>query len=310
MCAAWTAAPTVGAYEDLRSEMSGIYPSQFSNSLNADTLDPMLIRILAALTLVAIPQIATAQFRPVAAEVAVGEKYHIEAAYGWWDAQPELIVNSESLGILGTDVDLINDLGIEKRRLGKFNVVLRPATKHRLKFERLPISYERDSFPVQRSFIFNGQSYSVGLPVTTSVDFTTYSFGYEYDFLYFPRGFIGANINMKLTNIDVDLRSPIGSEFFQQGAPIPAVGFAGRGYITKNFAVDGEFTFFRIPESLEEQLDGDGSYNDFDIHGTYNINNYIGAQLGWRKTTIFYEAEFDRGDLKFSGIYFGGVVRY
>ena len=269
------------------------------------------ILALAALTLLAASsQPAFAQFRPTNGEAAVGENYHIEASYGWWNAKPELIVNSESLDILGTDVDLINDLGIEQKRLGKFNLVLKPSKKHRFKFERLPIQYERDAFPVQRSFIFNGQRYSVGLPVTTTVDFTTYSFGYEYDFLYFPRGFIGANINMKLTNIDVDLRSPIGSEFFQQAAPIPAFGFAGRGYLTRNFAVDGEFTFFRIPQSLEEQLDGDGSYNDFDIHGTYNFNRFVGAQLGWRKTTIFYEAEFDSGDLKFSGIYFGGVIRY
>ena len=163
---------------------------------------------------------------------------------------------------------------------------------------------------MQRSFIFNGQRYSIGLPVTTTVDFTTYSFAYEYDFLYFPRGFIGANINVKYTNIDVDLQSPIGSEFFKQAVPIPAFGFAGRGYVTPNFAIDGEFTFFRIPENLEEQLDGDGSYNDFDIHGTYNFNKYIGAQVGWRKTTVFYQAEFDSGDLKFKGMYFGGVVRY
>ena len=292
---------------DGRNDSWGIRKDQNGFRLldRSDTLDLMLMRILAALTLVAIPQIATAQFRPVAAEAAVGEKYHIEAAYGWWDAQPELIVNSESLGILGTDVDLISDLGIEKHRLGKFNLVLRPAKKHRLKFERLPITYERDSFPVQRSFIFNGQSYSVGLPVTTSVDFTTYSFGYEYDFLYFPRGFIGANINMKLTNIDVDLRSPIGSEFFQQSAPIPAFGFAGRGYITKNFAVDGEFTFFRIPENLEEQLDGDGSYNDFDIHGTYNFNNYIGAQLG-----LAEDDDLLRGRVRFGRLeVFGDLLR-
>jgi hypothetical protein len=306
MCAAWTAAKTAGASGPIQKPTS-------------DILDPMRMRIaawrnyalltLAALTLLATSQPAFAQFRPVA-EAAVGENYHIEAAYSWWDAKPELLVNSESLDILGTDVDLINDLGIEQKRLGKFNLVLKPSKKHRFKFERLPIQYERDAFPVQRSFIFNGQRYSVGLPVTTTVDFTTYSFGYEYDFLYFPRGFIGANINMKLTNIDVDLRSPIGSEFFQQAAPIPAFGFAGRGYITRNFAVDGEFTFFRIPESLEEQLDGDGSYNDFDLHGTYNFNRFVGAQLGWRKTTIFYEAEFDSGDLKFSGLYFGGVIRY
>ena len=36
----------------------------------------------------------------------------------------------------------------------------------------------------------------------------------------------------------------------------------------------------------------------------------IGAQLGWHRTTIFYSAERDSGDLKFKGWYFGGVVRY
>ena len=265
--------------------------------------------ILGALGLLAAPAPAVAQYRP-APEAAVGEDYHIEASYGWWDATPELIVNSESLGILGTDVDLVSDLGIEKHRLGKLDLVLRPAKKHRLKYQHLPIKYETDAFAVQRSFIFNGQRYNIGLPVTTSVNFSTDSFGYEYDFLYFPRGFVGANINMKLTTIDVDLQSPIGSEFFQQSAPIPSIGFAGRGYVTKNLAIDSEITFFRIPDSLEEQLEGDGSYNDFDLHATYNFNKYVGGQLGYRKTTIFYETISDRGDLKFTGIYFGGVVRY
>jgi hypothetical protein len=142
------------------------------------------------------------------------------------------------------------------------------------------------------------------------VDFSSDTFGYEYDFIHMPWGFIGASINLKLTTIDVDLESPIGSEFFSQTAPVPAFGFAGRGYITPNLSVDAEFSFFRIPQSLEDQLDGDGSYNDFDIHTTYNINKYVGTQLGWRRTTIFYEAELDSGDLKFSGLYFGGVVRY
>ncbi|HEX8029457.1 MAG TPA: hypothetical protein VF491_13380 [Vicinamibacterales bacterium] len=265
--------------------------------------------ILGALGLLAVPSTAVAQYRP-APEAAVGENYHIEGAYGWWDAKPELIVRSESLGILGSDVDLISDLGIEQHRLGKLDLVLRPSKKHRLKYQRLPIRYETDAFQVTRSFVFNGQRYTVGLPVTTSVDFSTNSFTYEYDFLYFPRGFVGANVGMKLTNIDVQLDSPIGSEFFKQSAPIPAIGFAGRGYLSRNFAVDAEMTFFRIPDSLEETIDGDGSYNDFDIHGTYNFTRNVGAQLGWRKTTIFYETANDAGDLKFTGFYFGGVVRY
>ena len=70
------------------------------------------------------------------------------------------------------------------------------------------------------------------------------------------------------------------------------------------------FTFFRIPDSLKQQLDGDGSYNDFDLHGTYNITRNAGAQFGWRKTTVFYKTDADTGNLGFKGFYFGGVVRY
>ena len=265
---------------------------------------------VALLGSVALPSTAQAQYPSAEPRPGIAEDYHIEAAYGWWNASPELMVSSESLDIIGSDVDLINDLGIEQHQLGKFDLILKPAKKHRLKYQRLPIKYETDAFRVTREFVFNGQRYNVGLPVTTSVNFSSHSFGYEYDFLHFPRFFVGAGVSMKLTNVHVDLQSPIGVEFFKQTAPIPAINFAGRGYITPNLSVDSEIAFFRIPSNIEEQIDGDGSYNDFDIHATYNINKYVGAQLGWRKTTIFYEADRDRGDLKFTGTYFGGVVRY
>jgi hypothetical protein len=262
------------------------------------------------LGVVAAPSTASAQYRPVTTGEAVGEDYHIEAAYSWWNAEPSLIVNSESLEILGTDVDLITDLGIEKKRLGALDIVLRPSRKHRFRFQRLPIKYEVDAFPVQREFIFNGQLFRIGLPVTTTVDFTTYRFGYEYDFLYFKKGFLGALLDVKYTNVDVTLDSPIGSEFVSATAPIPTVGVVGRGYVLPNLAVNGELSFFRTPEGLQEQLDGNASYTDFDINGTYNFTKNVGAKFGYRRTTVFYDVELDTGDLKFSGLYFGGVVRY
>jgi hypothetical protein len=256
---------------------------------------------------------ASAQYRPQGSfngGEAVGESYHIEAAYAWWDAEPSLIVNSESLGIIGTDVDLISDLGIEKKRLAMFDVVLRPAKKHRFRFQRMPIVYETDAFPVSREFVFNGQRYRLGLPVTTKVDFTTYRFGYEYDFLYFRRGFLGALVDLKYTNVDVSLESPIGNEFVSATAPVPTIGVVGRGYVLPMLAVNGELTFFRTPDSLSEQLDGDASYTDFDINGTFNINRNVGVKMGYRRTTVFYDVELDTGDLKFKGLYFGAVVRY
>jgi hypothetical protein len=271
----------------------------------------MVVSLL-ALGMVAAPSTAVAQYRPSTsfADAAVGEDYRFEAAYGWWNAEPSLIVNSESLGIVGTDIDLISDLGIEKHTLGTFDLVLRGGRKHRFKYQRLPIKYETDAFQVSREFVFNGQRYRIGLPVTTTVDFTTHRFGYEYDFLYFRRGFFGALIDLKYTNVDVSLDSPIGAEFISATAPIPTIGFVGRGYVLPNLAINGELSFFRTPEGLSEQIDGDASYTDFDINGTYNFTKNVGFKMGYRRTSVFYDVELDTGDLKFKGMYFGGVVRY
>ncbi len=270
-----------------------------------------VVALLVSLGVLAAPSSASAQYRPYAvAGESVGEDYHIEASYGWWNAEPSLIVNSESLEILGTDVDLVSDLGIEKKKLGAFDLVLRPGRKHKFRYQRLPIKYETDSFPVQRRFTFNGQTFNVGIPVSTSVDFTTHRFGYEYDFLYLTKGFLGALIDLKYTNVDLDLRSPIHSEFVKAAAPIPTVGIVGRGYVLPNLAVNGEWTFFRTPEGLAEQLEGNASYTDFDINGTFNFTKNVGAKVGYRRTTVFYDVELDTGDLKFKGLYFGGVVRY
>ena len=105
--------------------------------------------------------------------------------------------------------------------------------------------------------------------------------------------------------------SPLNSpEFVTATAPIPTVGVVGRAYPIPNLAINGELTFFRTPSSLAEQLDGNASYTDFDINGTFNFTKNFGAKMGYRRTTVFYDVEFDRGDLKFTGLYFGGVVRY
>lgn len=250
---------------------------------------------------------ALAQFRPPM-EAAVGEDYHVEASYGWWNATPGLIVNSESLGILGTDVNLVEDLGIAKKNLGRLNVVLRPATKHKFRFEYLPVEYLTDAVTLQREFVFNGQRYRVGLPVSTTAQYNTFRFGYEYDFIYRNRGFAGVLLDAKYTDVRVELQSPIGEEFTTAVAPIPTIGFVGRGYVTKNVAIGGELSFFRVPDNLSE--DYDGEYTDFDIYGTVNFTNNVGATVGYRSVDVFYQADRDTGSLTFKGLYFTGVVRF
>ncbi|MCC7240548.1 MAG: hypothetical protein IT180_01375 [Acidobacteria bacterium] len=251
-------------------------------------------------------QSASAQFRP-AAPPAIGEDYHVEVSYGWWDADPSLIVNSESLGILGTDVDLVTDLGIEKKRLGKLDIVLRPAIKHKFRIEYLPIKYAAETV-IQREFVFNGQRYRVGLPVNTNADFKTYRFGYEYDFVHRSRGFAGVLFDVKYTDVNIELLSPIGPEYTTAVAPIPTIGLVGRGYVARNVAIGGEVSFFKVPDNLSE--DYEGKYTDIDVYGTVNFTNNVGATVGYRSVDVFYRADNDTGTLKFKGLYLSGVIRF
>lgn len=261
---------------------------------------------LGALGVAASAREANAQYRPPSGPV-VGEDYHIEGTLGWWNADPSLVVNSTALGIVGSDIDLVDDLGIVKKRLRQLGVTLRPARKHKFRFEYLPINYDSDAV-LRRSFVFNGQRYNIGLPVQTTAGFETYRYGYEYDFVSMKRGYAGVMLDLKYTNVDVSLRSPIGEEFTSAAAPIPTIGFTGRGYVAPSVSVTGEFSFMRVPEKFRDTFDG--KYTDFNLYGTVNINRYVGGQVGFRTISIFYDTDNDTGTLKFKGLYFGGVVRY
>ena len=91
-------------------------------------------------------------------------------------------------------------------------------------------------------------------------------------------------------------------------APIPNIGGIGRVYVTPNISITGEFVGINIPETSSG--DFKAHYFDFDLYGTVNFNDYVGAQLGFRSLDLGYTIKKDQGAFLMKGIYFGGVVRY
>ena len=258
---------------------------------------------------------AEAQYgaRRTTANRATGETYRVEVAGTIWNPTPDIVISSESLGILGDQVDFVNTLGIEKTKFKQLKLVLSPATKHKFRFEYTPIHYTAQK-TVPTSFIFNGQRFNLGVPVTTDLMWKAYRFGYEWDFVYRDRGFAGFVADLKYTNVKATLTANVagttGTEFTEAKAPIPAVGFIGRGYVVPNISITGEFTFFKLPEKALNSEDYSGKYYDFDLYGTVNFTNNLGAQLGYRSFDVFYKVKKDNGTMKLKGVYFGGVARF
>ena len=244
-------------------------------------------------------------------DVATGETYHVEASGTLWNPSPDIVISSESLGILGSQVDFVNTLGIEKSTFKQLKLVLRPARKHKFRFEYTPIDYIAQT-TLQTSFVFNGQRYNVGLPVATELRWNAYNFAYEWDFVYRSRGFAGVVAEAKYTDVTATLSSSVagsnGVEFTHARAPIPAIGGIGRVYVVPNISVTGELTYFTIPDSVGGRYQA--HYTDFDLYGTVNFTNNIGVKGGYRSLDLGYHIKDDLGSFTLKGIYFGAVLRY
>ena len=254
---------------------------------------------------------AQAQTPQPTSETPTGERYHIEGAVGVWFPTATIIVSSESLGIAGTTINFKPDLGLEDKPLPDFRVVLSPSRRNKLRFEFVPIKYDSNGV-VKRTIIFNGQRFDVGLPVHSVLDWRAYRFAYEFDFISNNRGFAGFVVEAKYTDVQVNLASTspsvVVNEFARARAPIPAIGGIGRVYVVPNISITGELTGFKLPKDLVK--DTSAHYIDFDLYGTLNFTNNIGAQFGYRSLDVGYIADTDNGTFKLKGIYFGVVARY
>lgn len=259
----------------------------------------------------AVPAEAQYGGRRAGSNRATGETYHIEVAGTIWNPTPEIVIASEGLGQLGDNIDFVTTLGIQKKTFKQLKVVLRPATKHKFRFEYTPITYTaQKNVPV--TFVFNGQRFNIGVPVTTDLKWNAYRFGYEWDFIYRDRGFAGLVLDLKYTELSATLTaSSVGAaQFTEAKAPIPAIGFIARGYVVPNISITGEFTAFKLPEKALNSNDYSAKYYDFDLYGTVNFSDNFGAQIGYRSFDVFYKVELDTGTLKMKGLYFGGVARF
>ena len=246
-------------------------------------------------------------------DAATGEVYHFEVSGLLRNPSPDVVISSESLGILGDQVDFVNTLGIEKSTFKQLKLVGRPARKHKFRFEFTPINYTAQT-TIQKSFVFNGQRYSVGLPVSTELKWNAFRFGYEWDFVYRNRGFAGLVLDLKYTDVTATLTANVlgstGVEFTHARAPIPAIGGIGRVYVVPNISITGEFTMFKLPDRALDSTDYGGKYYDFDLYGTINFTNNFGAQIGYRSLDVFYKVRLDNGTMNLNGLYFGGVARF
>jgi hypothetical protein len=272
---------------------------------------PRAVAFALAVLALAVPTTARAQYNaPPLSGLAIGERYHVELGGTIWNPTLFGTISSGQFGIAGDNLDLITDLGFEQTTFTDLRVVVRPARKHRLRLQYTPIAYTADS-TLHRKIVFNGQNFEINLPITSEFDWKILRFGYEYDMVYRDRGFVGVLLEGRYTNFQASLAAAGRLEYTSAKAPLPALGLVGRGYVLPNVALNFEVSGFKMPGSIQKYQ---ANYFDWDIHGTVNLTNNVGVQVGWRRVTTTIDiqtgGEHDGGDFQFQGLWFGAAVRY
>lgn len=259
---------------------------------------------------------AEAQFR--VAEPAAGEDFHVEMGLMLWTPAPELKIQTGSLAALGQPpVDFVQEFAIENTRFNEFRGVIKAGRKHKLRISHVNISYD-EAATLERQISFGGTTFPVSVPATAELQWETWRLGYEWDFVAAPRGVLGLVTEVKFNKVSAILTAQgYGTSVTDVSAPIPAIGFTARVYPHRLFSITTEFTGFKVPGFVGSKItdaiqgdDFDAKEYDLDLYGTISFTRYLGAQVGYRRLTANYLIDPDAGDLKMSGTYFGGMIRF
>jgi hypothetical protein len=246
-----------------------------------------------------------------------GEDFHVELGAMFWPPSPTLRIQTGALAQIGeSEVDLVQEFGIENKRFTEWRAVLKPGRKHKIRFSYVPMEYNSEAV-LQRTFMFGGSTFPVAVPATAHLKWELYRFGYEYDFVAADRGLLGLVAEVKYNKVTAELAAAgYGSELTEAQAPVPTLGVVARVYPHRNFSVTSEFGGFKMPgfiaDRISDSISGDfeAKLFDFDISGTVSVNRHIGVQGGYRRVAADYLVDLDAGDLKMQGMYFGGLVRF
>lgn len=237
---------------------------------------------------------------------APGENYHLEIAAGLWNPTVAGVIASEQFGQVGTKIDFLKDLKFQQKKFTDFRFVLKASKHNKLYAQYTPVTYSSDT-TLTREIVFNGQKFAVNLPIQSSLDWKVWRIGYELDIVSLPRGFLGVTLEGRLTDFGASIKAPATSEFTRAKGPLPAIGAIARVYPIPQLSITGSVSGFKVPDVSEDYA---GNYIDWEAYGTVNVNRYVGVQGGFRKMSTTVTIKKDFGDMKYTGIWFGAVVRF
>jgi hypothetical protein len=221
-----------------------------------------------------------------------------------WLAQPS---GHATLGSLGTDVDLKDDLGIDSYEITPAGSVNLRLGRHDLWLDGLAIDRSESSV-VTRTITFGSLTIPVSRPVRSEVDLQLYDLRYGYSFFDLKKhGFrLGPTFGVALLDFDVKVTDQVAgtSDSFSEAVPLPRLGLQGSvPFGPFDFAVKVAGLYAEFKEFKGYTVEGDVSI-------AWRPLRNFGLVGGYRAITTDIEFNNDNFNLTFQGPYLGAELRF
>lgn len=238
-------------------------------------------------------------------ESSEDRRYYIAGSFRWWFASLDADAQISANGIIGTDIDLVDDLGVDDSAgIPIINAWVQPFTWLKIQGEYMSLGID-GSRAINESIVFDGTTFSISDNVTGELDVDRFSGWVEINPINGSWGYIGVMVGGEYVHLDGTVSSDLaGSASGDFDAGTLTLGGQAGFNITENLDIHARIRGMSFDISGVE-------LDVFDIEGGigYTLADHFELSVDYRYLTLDVNNDDDSGDLTLQGPVVGGRIK-
>lgn len=216
----------------------------------------------------------------------------VEARY--WLTNLDTNFRASSGTLIGTNLDLVNDLGVDDRENFVEGRITLELGNHSFRYAYMPLSWSGNATATQ-NITFGGKTFPVSSSVSTDLQIDYHRFSYRYDVINKLKNRLGLIAEVKYFDGRVNLKDAAFGldESTRLQIPMPAIGIGGQLSIPFLAKVGAEITGMSLG-SLAYVIDGEANIG-------FNPLPFVSISAGYRYLKFHIQKDDDEGSVTLRG---------
>lgn len=218
----------------------------------------------------------------------------VDAELRYWYSDLDSEVRSTTGGVLGTDINFVDDLGLDDQKGFVEGRITLEFGRHSLRYGYVPLQWSGTGV-LSRNITFGGQTYTASTATDSEINVDYHRLGYRFDLFDMLSNRVGLIAEVKYFDADATVKAPsLGFDETESiQAPLPTVGVAAQVGLPFLINVSGEVTGITL---------GSDAYV-FDAEAMVNFDPapFITVSGGYRYFTFHLEKDDDKADIDLHG---------